>query len=108
LQGVNIKDINPQASKELEQMLATVTGGKYYEKETMRATKKGDIKWLWATYTPYYDNNGNIVKILYLAMDITEYKKAHEQLQENIKDFEKRLHKMRVEIASLRNEKKNE
>ncbi len=108
LQGVNIKDINPQASKELDLMLNTVASGKYYEKETMRTTKNGEVKWLWATYTPYYDNNGDIVKILYLAMDITEYKKAHEQLQENIKDFEKRLHKMRVEIASLRNEKKNE
>ncbi|MCR5453418.1 MAG: GAF domain-containing protein [Bacteroidales bacterium] len=108
LQGVNIMDINPQASKELELMLKTVSEGKYYEKETMRTTKKGDVKWLWATYTPYYDNNGNIVKILYFAMDITEYKKSYEQLQENLKDMEKRLHKMRVEIASLRNEKKNE
>ena len=108
LQGVNIKEINPQAQKELDLMLSTVAGGKYYEKETLRTTKNGEPRWLWATYTPYYDNNGNIVKILYLAMDITEYKKAQEQLQENIKDLEKRQHKMRVEIASLRNEKKNE
>ncbi|MBQ1698656.1 MAG: GAF domain-containing protein [Bacteroidales bacterium] len=108
LQGVNIMEINPQAQKELELMLSTVADGKYYEKETLRTTKNGESKWLWATYTPYYDNNGNIVKILYLAMDITEYKKAQAQLQDNIKDFEKRLHKMRVEMASLRNEKKNE
>lgn len=108
LQGVNIMEINPQASKELELMLQTVASGKYYEKETMRTTKKGDVKWLWATYTPYYDSEGKIVKILYLAMDITEYKKECESLQDNINDFEKRLHKMRVEIASLRNEKKND
>ncbi|MBO7568047.1 MAG: GAF domain-containing protein [Bacteroidales bacterium] len=108
LQGVNIMDINPDVRKELEIMLATVADGKYYEKETHRQTKNGETKWLWATYTPYFDNNGNIVKILYLAMDITEYKKAQAQLQDNIKDFEKRLHKMRVEMASLRNEKKNE
>jgi PAS domain S-box-containing protein len=108
LQGVNIMDVNPQAAKELEQMLTQVTDGKYVEKETMRTAKNGDVKWLWATYTPYYDINGNIEKILYLAMDITEYKKKEAQLQENIKDYDKRLHKMRVEIASLRNEKKNE
>ena len=108
LQGVNIKDINPQAQKELDLMLATVADGKYYEKETLRTTKNGEQKWLWATYTPYFDNNGEIVKILYLAMDITEYKKTQAQLQDNIKDCEKRLHKMRVEMASLRNEKKNE
>jgi PAS domain S-box-containing protein len=108
LQGVNIMDINPQARKELEVMLATVMDGKYYEKETMRTTKNGENKWLWATYTPYFDNNGEVVKILYFAMDVTEYKKAQAQLQDNIKDYEKRLHKMRVEMASLRNEKKNE
>ncbi|MBR2202066.1 MAG: GAF domain-containing protein [Bacteroidales bacterium] len=108
LQGVNIKDINPQAQKELDLMLSTVADGKYYEKETLRTTKNGEQKWLWATYTPYFDNNGEIVKILYLAMDITEYKKVQAQLQDNIKDCEKRLHKMRVEMASLRNEKKNE
>lgn len=108
LQGVNIKDLNPQAQKELDLMLATVADGKYYEKETLRTAKNGEQKWLWATYTPYFDNNGEIVKILYLAMDITEYKKVQAQLQDNIKDCEKRLHKMRVEMASLRNEKKNE
>ena len=108
LQGVNIKDINPQALKELDQMLLQVSGGKYFEKETMRTTKNGEVKWLWATYTPYYDNNGDITKIMYLSMDITEYKKAQEQLAESIKDFEKRLHKMRLEIATLRNEKKND
>lgn len=108
LQGVNIMDIHPQARKELEAMLATVTAGKYYEKETMRTTKNGETKWLWATYTPYFDNNGEIVKILYFAMDVTEYKKAQAQLQDNIKDCEKRLHKMRVEMATLRNEKKND
>ena len=108
LQGVNIKDLNPQAQKELDLMLATVADGKYYEKETLRTAKNGEQKWLWATYTPYFDNNGEIMKILYLAMDITEYKKVQAQLQDNIKDCEKRLHKMRVEMASLRNEKKNE
>ena len=108
LQGVNICDVNPQCAKELEYMLSQVNSGKFYEKETQRTAKNGEVRWLWATYTPYYDNNGNITKILYLATDVTEYKKAQDQLSENIKDYEKRLHKMRVEIASMRNEKKNE
>ncbi|MBO4772182.1 MAG: PAS domain S-box protein [Bacteroidales bacterium] len=108
LQGVNIMDLSPKAAQELEVMLSQVNSGKFYEKETQRLTKNGEVRWLWATYTPYYDHNGNITKILYLATDITEHKKAYAQLQDNIKDLEKRQHKMRLEIASLRNEKKND
>jgi len=108
VQGVNIYDLSPEARADIDAMLTQVTQGKYFEKEMKRVTKSGETKWLWCMYTPYYDSTGNISKIMFFASDISENKRKQEQLEESINDYEKRLHKMRIEIATLRNEKKSD
>ena len=50
-----------------------VKGGTHYEQEVEYKTKFGKI-WLLATYTAVRDRKGNVVKVLYLAIDISKEK----------------------------------
>lgn len=64
-----------------------VEGGKHYEQEVEYKTKTGKI-WLLATYTPVRDRSGRVVKILYLAIDITNEKKRSLEYINEIKALE--------------------
>ncbi len=107
IQGMNIFEFIKGSREELETIMTQVLQGKYYEAETMRKTKKGEPKWFLATYTPYYNFEGNISKILFFATDITANKKIQEELQGKISDMQNRLQRMQAEIASMRQEKKD-
>ena len=67
-------------------------------------TKSGDVRWLWSTYTPYYNYEGKITKILYFAIDITENKKHQEELETKIKQLEEQI----KSLKSAKSEHKNE
>ncbi|MCQ2251087.1 MAG: GAF domain-containing protein [Bacteroidales bacterium] len=104
VQGVNISDLNRNAAKEHTEMLAQVLQGKYYEKEVMRCTKTREERWFLASYTPYYDLEGNIAKIRVFATDITANKQQQAKLDEQNKVNEKLIHKLRMELAAARSE----
>ncbi|MCQ2253204.1 MAG: GAF domain-containing protein [Bacteroidales bacterium] len=106
IQGINIMDMNRHANQEHETMISQVTKGQYYEKEIMRVSKTKEEKWFIATYSPYYDYNGKITKILFFGTDITDIKKQQEKIDEANKENEKLIHKLRIELANLRNDKK--
>ncbi|MBR4441334.1 MAG: PAS domain S-box protein [Bacteroidales bacterium] len=92
IQGSNVLDLVKTEREELEKVIKNVsTTGHYYEKEMKRFTKSGEVRWLWSTYTPYYNYEGKITKILYFAIDITENKKHQEELENKIKELEKQL-----------------
>ena len=107
IQGTNIFEFIKGSREELETIMTQVLQGKYYEAETMRKTKNGETKWFLATYTPYYNFEGTISKILFFATDITSNKKTQEELQGKINDMENRLRRMQSEIAAMRQEKKD-
>lgn len=107
IQGVNIGDLCRYAQEEHNAMMTQVMQGKYYEKEIMRFAKNKEEKWLMASYTPYYDYEGKISKILFFATDITANKKQQEKLDNINKDNEKLIHKLRVELAAARSEIKS-
>ncbi|MBQ3657619.1 MAG: PAS domain S-box protein [Bacteroidales bacterium] len=107
IQGTNIFEFIKGSREELETIMTQVLQGKYYEAETMRKTKNGETKWFLATYTPYYNFEGTISKILFFATDITSNKKTQEELQGKINDMENRLQRMQSEIAAMRQEKKD-
>jgi len=91
--------------EELETVIKNVsTTGEFYEKEMKRFTKSGDVRWLWSTYTPYYNYEGKITKILYFAIDITENKKHQEELETKIKQLEEQI----KSLKSAKSEHKNE
>lgn len=107
VQGMSIFDLVRDSRQEIESIMSQVLSGKYYEGEMKRISKNGDVKWFWSTYTPYYNFDGKISKILYFAIDITSNKKVQEDLQQKIVALEGRLQKMQAELASLLNEKKD-
>lgn len=106
IQGMNIFDLVRSNRQELEVIMTQVMQGKYYECEMKRIAKNGDTKWFLATYTPYYNFEGKIIKILFFATDISDIKKVQDDLQGKINDLEALLQKMQAELASLRNEKR--
>ncbi len=108
IQGVNISDLCRYAKDEHNAMMTQVMQGKYYEKEIKRFTKNKEEKWLLASYTPYYDYDGKLSKILFFATDITANKKQQEKLDNTNKDNEKLIHKLRMELAAARSEAKGD
>lgn len=95
IQGINVLDLVKTEREELETVIHNVsTTGRYYEKEMKRFTKSGEVRWLWSTYTPYYNYEGKITKILYFAIDITENKKHQEELENKIKELQAQIEKL--------------
>ncbi|MBN2662954.1 MAG: PAS domain S-box protein [Bacteroidales bacterium] len=98
LQGVNVLDLVKSERKELEDVINKVTKGEYYEKIMKRFTKYGEVKWLYSTYTPYYDAKGKITKVLYFAFDVTETKQYAEKLEKEISMLKKQVKILREKI----------
>ncbi len=84
LQGVNVLTLVKSERAELEDIINRVSKGEFVEKLMKRFTKYGEVKWLFSTYTPFYDVNNEITKILYFAVDITENKLYSEKLEKQI------------------------
>ncbi len=51
-----------------------VKGREQFEGEIKHLTKSGSELWTMATYTTVRDKNGEILKVLFLAMDMTKFK----------------------------------
>ncbi len=60
-------------------------GGKHFEGYMKQLTKQGRDLWTMSTYTCVRDENGNVEKILLLAIDNTEQKKQSIEFEEQIK-----------------------
>ncbi len=95
LQGVNVLELVKTEREELEKVIRRVSRGEYYEKVMKRFTKHGEVRWLYSTYTPYYDIDGNITKILYFAFDVTD-------MYTKIQNMETEVEKLRKQIKLLR------
>ncbi len=59
------------ASDEYKQFWDILKKGKYHSGQFKRLNKEGKIVWIRATYNPIYDIDGNIVRIVKFAHDIT-------------------------------------
>ena len=99
IQGVNVLDLVKTEREELREVIQNVsTTGQYYEKVMKRFTKSGEVRWLLSTYTPYYNYEGKITKIMYFAFDITETKKQQEELEEKIKQLQAECNELKKQI----------
>ena len=87
LKGINVLELVKSEREELKQVIEKVSKGGFHEKIMKRFTKYGEEKWLLSTYTPYYDVDGNITRILYFAFDITESKNYTEKLENEIQEL---------------------
>lgn len=74
LQGLSVFDIVQEKHlEELKQNIEDVKKGKLLRKKLVRITKSGEEKQLFATYTPYYDKTGKISRIIFFALDISDF-----------------------------------
>lgn len=73
--GKNVKIfVRAEDLSNFEAIWKSVLDGNTYRGEVRRKTKSGEDRWLLMTYTPIYNSEQKISKILYLALNITEQK----------------------------------
>lgn len=58
--------------------------GEFSEGEYKRLTKSGKELWFYATYNPIMDDEGNLLKVVKYANNITERKKGELELEKNL------------------------
>jgi len=71
-----------------EQWERVLSGGKHIEQELRLKTSSGN-HWFLVTFTPIRDFDGNVIKILYLAIDIDSQKAKNIDFQEEINALNK-------------------
>ncbi len=91
LVGVNVLDLVRTEREELAEVIKRVSQGEYFEKIMKRFTKYGEVRWLYSTYTPYYDVNGKITKILYFAFDVTDTYNKIQELEKEVENLRKQV-----------------
>lgn len=80
IKGKNIEIFIPKEELEhFRKVWASVISGTPRQLEVRRRTKTGEVLWLINQYTPVTDISGKISRVLYLAHDITKYKKSEEE-----------------------------
>ncbi|MBD8874843.1 methyl-accepting chemotaxis protein [Roseibium polysiphoniae] len=61
-------------SAEYETFWKELRSGKYQSAEFPRYTREGNVVWIQASYNPVVDSGGKVIKVVKLAVDITERK----------------------------------
>ena len=77
--------------------MRVISGGKHIEKEIRFKTKEGH-RWALATYTPVKDNDGNVMKILFLGIDIEEQKNLNLQYESEVNAINKSIIKIEFSV----------
>lgn len=65
-------DSEYKESKEYEDFWVKLSHGEFDDGDYQRITKDGKVVWLKATYNPIKDDDGNIIKVVKYAYDITD------------------------------------
>lgn len=118
IKGKNIEMFVPKEELEhFRKVWANVVAGNPRQLEVRRHTKTGEILWLINQYTPVTDVSGKISKILYLAHDITRYKKSEEESvaretamefkEEELQNYIRELDKTRKKLSNRELELEN-
>ncbi len=110
--GRSIKNILPDEYLEnFDIVWQNICQGQSYQNTINQKNKHGETIWLLAQYTPIFDQKSNVVRVLYMANDITEQKVTEERnkrlLSESMERAEmlmstqESMAKNRVEMASV-------
>ncbi len=86
IKGINVMDLvrDKDQKDDLSTIIKQVAKGQSIKRQIKRFTKNGEEKWLSATYTPYFDKDEKITKILFFAHDITKMKTELDNLKKKI------------------------
>jgi len=71
-------------SEEYQNFWTKLAEGIVIEGEFERVTKTGDIKYIYATYTPIRDQQGQVVKVTKIASDVTNAARNRQKLDQLI------------------------
>jgi len=78
--GRSIKNILPDEYLEnFDIVWQNICQGQSYQNTINQKNKHGETIWLLAQYTPIFDQKSNVVRVLYMANDITEQKVTEER-----------------------------
>lgn len=110
--GRNIRAILPDEYLEnFDIVWQNICQGQSYQSTINQKNKHGESIWLLAQYTPIFDQKSNVVRVLYMANDITEQKMTEERnkrlLAESMERAEvlmstqESMAKNRMEMASV-------
>ncbi|MDR2928877.1 MAG: PAS domain S-box protein [Cytophagaceae bacterium] len=97
----------------LSQILSDLNKGQTFKGRVCRRTKTGEKIYLFSTYSPVIDHNGDVIKILTLENDVTDQVKMEEALKNSKEELGMLLEEARnevkeqfkeVEIIKVRNE----
>jgi len=107
IKGKNIEMFVPKDELvHFRKVWANVVAGNPRQLEVRRRTKAGEDLWLINQYTPVTDITGKISKILYLAHDITQYKKSEEEIAASkltLEQKENELQNIKKKLESVGN-----
>ncbi|MEN8120503.1 MAG: PAS domain S-box protein [Bacteroidota bacterium] len=108
IKGKNIEIFIPHDElEEFRKIWETVVEGNSRQIEVERKTKSGDLIWLINQYTPVQDEKGTISKVLYLAHDITEYKKSETDALSKKQEIKSKEIELTESIKNLESAKSN-
>ncbi len=87
------KGMNPRILKSGEQpdeiykdLWETLSSGKEWRGEFHNKKKNGELFWEAASLSPIFDDQGKIINFIKVAEDVTEQKKAEDQIKQNLQE----------------------
>jgi len=80
-------DATTAASEEYREFWAKLRRGEFDSNQYKRVGKGGKEVWLQASYNPIRDLNGNVVKVVKFATDVTESAKVSQSLARAVKEI---------------------
>ncbi len=96
--------IPEEEKEEFAKLWEEVAGGALKQVQVKRKTATGQDLWLLNQYTPIRDEQGNITKILYLAIDVTEQVEAEQRAKKALEEshnIQKELLEKETELRSI-------
>ena len=89
LVGITVPETST-AGEDLEAMLEDIVAHpeRYYSNENEVLKRDGTTGWMQWSNKPIYDDEGNLVEILSIGTDRTEYRKKEEQIAASLKEKE--------------------
>jgi PAS domain S-box-containing protein len=83
------KLIPDQELSRFQKIWERIVKGKSHNEIFKQKSKKNETLWLITSYTPIYDEDGSLLKILYLAINNTKSRKEKEELKRKVALYEK-------------------
>ncbi len=102
IKGKNIEMFIPKEELEyFRKVWASVISGTPRQLEVKRRTKTGEELWLINQYTPVTDISGKISRVLYLAHDVTKYKKSEDESTTYLEELQAKEEELNVKVKQL-------